>query len=94
MINMLDLTNNDTKNLKRLLYTKFNLAQLIPTWTTATSTLSKTIIDHIITNSSDAVSKSGVLACGISDHDVVFMTKHTRLPKLRASPRLLKCQKL
>ena len=42
---MLDLTNNDTKNLKRLL-TKFNLARLIksPTRTTATS---KTIIDHI-----------------------------------------------
>ena len=32
---------------------------------------------------------SGVLACGISDHDVVFMTKHMRLPKLRAPPRLL-----
>ena len=84
---MIDLTNNDTKNLKRLL-AKFNLAQLIksPTRTTATS---KTIIDHIITNRSEAVSKSGVLACGISDHDVVFMTKHMRLPKLRAPPRLL-----
>ena len=84
---MLDLTNNDTKNLKRLL-TKFNLAQLIksPTRTTATS---KTIVDHIITDRSEAVSKSGVLACGISDHDVVFITKHMRLPKSRAPPRLL-----
>ena len=84
---MLDLTNNDTKNLKRLL-TKFNLAQLIKSPTRMTTT-SKTIIDHIITNRSGAVSKSGVLACGISDHDVVFMTKHMRLPKLRAPPRLL-----
>ena len=50
---------------------------------------SKTIIDHIITNRSEAVSKSGVLACGINDHDVVFMTKHMWLPKLRAPPRLL-----
>ena len=50
---------------------------------------SKTIIDHIISNRSEAVSKSGVLACGISDHDVVFMTKHMRLPKLRAPPKLL-----
>ena len=84
---MLDLANNDTKNLKSLL-TKFNLAQLIksPTRTTATS---KTIIDQIITNRSEAVSKSGVLACGINDHDVVFMTKHMRLPKLRTPPRLL-----
>ena len=84
---MLDLTNNDTKNLKRLL-TKFNLAQLIKS-PTRTTTTSKTIINHIITNRSEAVSKSGVLACDISDHDVVFMTKHMRLPKLRAPPRLL-----
>ena len=49
----------------------------------------KTIIDHIITNRSEAASKSGVLACGISDYDVVLMTKHRRLPKLRSPPRLL-----
>ena len=75
---MLDLTKIILKNLKRLL-TKFNLAQLIKS-PTRTTTTSKTIIDHIITNRSEAVSKSGVLACGISDHDVVFMTKHMRLP--------------
>ena len=84
---MLDLTNNDTKNLKKLLI-KFNLAQLINS-PTRTTTTSKTMIDHIITNESEAVSKSGVLACGISDHDVVFMIKHMRLPKLRTPPRLL-----
>ena len=84
---MLDSTNNDTKHLMKLL-TKFNLVQLIksPTPTMATT---KTIIDHIITNRSESVSKSGVLSCGISDHDAVFMTKSMRLPKLKASPRLL-----
>ena len=35
------------------------------------------------------MSKSGVLSCGISDCDAVFMTKSMRLPKLKASPRLL-----
>ena len=35
------------------------------------------------------MSKSGVLFCGISDHVVVFLTKHMRLPELKASPRLL-----
>ena len=77
---MLDSTNNDTKHLMKLL-TKFNLVQLIksPTRTTATT---KTVIDHIITNRSESVSKSGVLSCGISDHDAVFMTKSMRLPKL------------
>ena len=81
---MPDLTNNDKKNLKRLL-TKFNLTQLIKSPIRSTAT-SKTIINHIITNRLEAASKSGVLACGISDHDVVFMTKHMRLPKLKASP--------
>ena len=70
------------------LLTKFNLVQFIksPTRTTATT---KTIINHIITNRSESVSRSGVLPCGISDHDAVFMTKSMRLPKLKASPRLL-----
>ena len=85
---MLDPANNDTKHLKRLLI-KFNLVQLIkdPTRTTATT---KTIIDHIITNKPEFVSESGVLSCGISGHDVVFLTKQMRLPKLKAPPKLLK----
>ena len=84
---MLDFTNNDTKNLMRLL-TKFHLVQLIksPTRTTATT---KTVIDHIITNRPASVSKSGVLSCGISDHDAVFMIKRMRLPKLKDPPKHL-----
>ena len=84
---MLDCTNNDIKNLLRLL-TKFHLVQLIksPTRTTATT---KTVIDHIITNRPVSVSKSGVLSCGMSDHDAVFMIKRMRLPKLKAPPKHL-----
>ena len=84
---MVDFTNNDTKNLMRLL-TKFHQVQLIksPTRTTATT---KTVINHIITNRPASVSKSGVLSCDISDHDAVFMIKHMRLPKLKAPPKHL-----
>ena len=84
---MLDFTNNDSKNLMRLL-TKFHLVQLIksPTRTTATT---KPVIDHIITNRPASVSKSGVLSCGISDHDAVFMIKRMRLPKVKAPPKHL-----
>ena len=84
---MLDFTNNDTKNLMRLL-TKFHLVELIksPTRTTATP---KPVIDHIITNRPASVSKSGVLSCGISDHGAVFMIKRTRLPKVKAPPKHL-----
>ena len=85
---MLDFANNDTKHLIKLL-TKYNLPQMIksPTRTTATT---KTIIDHIITNRPEFVSKNGVLANGISDHDVIFFTKNMRLPKLKVPPKQLK----
>ena len=59
-----------------------------PTRTTATT---KTIIDHIITNRPESVSKNVVLASGIiSDHDVIFLTKNMRLPKLKVPPKQLK----
>ena len=52
------------------LLTKFHLVQLIksPACTTATT---KTVIDYIITNRPEPVSKSGALHCGISDYDAV-----------------------
>ena len=89
---MLDFTNNYTKNLMRLL-TKFHLVQLIKSSTRTTAT-TKTVIDHIITNRSASVSKSGVLSCGVSDHDAVFMTKPMRLPKMKSPTKTFKCQKL
>ena len=84
---MLDFANNDTKHLIQLL--KYNLTQTIksPTRTTATT---KTIIDHIITNRPESLSKNGVLASGISDHDDMFFAKNMRLPKLKVPPKQLK----
>ena len=76
-----------TKQLKTLL-TKYELTQLInePTRVTASS---KTIIDHIITNRIQYVSDSGVIHCGMSDHDVVYMVKCLRMPKLKTKPKTL-----
>ena len=83
----LNPSNNNTKNLKRIL-NSFELTQLIkePTWTTATT---KTIIDHIITNKPTMVSNSGVISCGISDHDAVFIERNVRAPKLKVPPKIL-----
>ena len=80
-------SNNNTKNLRRLLFT-YGFSQLIkePTRTTSNS---RTIIDHIITNRTDLVSSSGIIYCGISDHDVVFMQKKMRRPKLRLPPKTI-----
>ena len=84
---LLDHTNNDTRNLMRL-FTKFSLCQIIkcPIRTTAST---KTIIDHIFTNRQVAVAECGVIACGISGHDAVYMIKSMRLPKLKVPPKIV-----
>ena len=80
-------SNNNTNNLRRLLFT-YGFSQLIkePTRTTSNS---RTIIDHIITNRTDLVSSSGIIYCGISDHEVVFMQKKMHRPKLRLPPKTI-----
>ena len=35
------------------------------------------------------VSNSGVKSCGISDHDVVFLERNVRAPKLKVSPKII-----
>ena len=77
----LDNSDNDTKHLKRILMT-YQLSQLIrePTRTTSHT---KTLIDHIIVNRTDMVSDSGVIPCGISDPDAIYITKNMRRPKLK-----------
>ena len=48
--------------------------------------MTKTIIDRIITNKPNMVSKSGVISCGISDHGV---ERNVRAPKLKVPPKIL-----
>ena len=48
-----------------------------------TTSDTKTLIDHIIVNRTDMVLDSGVIPCGISDHDAIYITKNTRRPKLK-----------
>ena len=40
-----------------------------------------TLIDHILTNSPDKVSRSGVIDLGLSDHDLIYCTRKSSLPK-------------
>ena len=84
---ILDSSNNDTKNLKRVL-SLYNLTQIIkePIWITG---ISETLIDHVITNKPDMVHDSGVISCGISDHDIVLIERNVRAPKMKAPPKVL-----
>ena len=48
-----------------------------------------TLINHIITNKPDIVGQSVVIPYGITDHDLIFMTRKARLPKLKIPPRVV-----
>ena len=78
---------NHTKRLKTLM-NNFGLTQIIkePTRITVST---QTLIDHIIINRSEFILHSGVIRCGISDHDSIYMVKRLRIPKLKAKPKIL-----
>ena len=40
------------------------------------------LIDHIVTNKPDKVADSGVIPCDISDHDLIYIIGHAKLPKM------------
>ena len=84
---MLTPSYSHTKQLKTLL-TTYEITQLINEPTRVT-TSSKTIINHIITNRIQYVSDSGAIPCEMSDHDVIYMVKYLRMPKLRTKPKTL-----
>ena len=70
--------NNNTKHIKRIFHT-YGYTQMISE-PTRTTDHSKTLIDYMATNRPDCVSDQGVLPCGISDHDVVYMTRSMKNP--------------
>ena len=86
-VNFLDSSNNDTKNLKRVL-SLHNITQIIKEPTRITE-ISETLIDHVITNKSDMVHDSGVISCGISYHDIVLIERNLRARKMKEPPKVL-----
>ena len=60
--------------------TNFGLKQLIKTPTRVTRDTT-TLIDHILTNSEEKISQSGVIDSGISDHSIIFCTRKIIKPK-------------
>ena len=89
-----DLLKPDKNNQKhiRRIYRSYGFKQLInkPARTTSDS---KTLIDHISTNRPECVSDSGVIACGISDHDIVYVVRSMCVPKLKRDPKIMKARK-
>ena len=83
--------DDDTKHIKKI-YNMFKLRQMINQPTRVTGD-TKTLIDHMATNRPDAVSHSGVIACGISDHDMVYLNRSMRLTHIKRDPKIIETRK-
>ena len=55
----------------KLLCQRYSLEQIIK-HATRTTCNSSTLIDHILTNSKEKISQSGVIDIGVSDHQLFF----------------------
>ena len=58
----------------------FSLKQLITCPTRATCNTSS-LIDHILTNSTKKIFQSGIIYCGMSDHQLIFCTRKVKRAK-------------
>ena len=76
----------DTKHIKRI-YNMIKLKQIINQPARASSD-TKTLINHMATNRPDAISHSGVIACGISDHDMAYLNRSMRLIHIKRDPKV------
>ena len=71
------LSDTPTNKLNSL-YELYQLSQLIDEPTRITMTTSS-LIDHIITNTPEKISHSGVIHTGISDHSLVFAIRKIQI---------------
>ena len=74
-------SDSATKKIKSL-YELYQLSQLIKEATRVTMTTSS-LIDHIVTNTPEKISVSGVIHTGISDHSLVFAIRKISVTKNR-----------
>ena len=70
----------------------FKLRQMINQPTRVTGD-TKTLIDHMATNRPDAISRSGAIACGISDNDMVYLNRSMRLTHIKRDPKVIEKRK-
>ena len=56
---------------------------------TRTTVESNTLTDYIVTNKKGNIADSGIIPCGISDHDFVYIIRHARLPKINKDPKIV-----
>ena len=81
-INLMLFSEKTPMGIKK--YTEFcalhGLTQIIKKPTRITEKTS-TLLDHILVNSKDKISQSGVIDLGLSDHQMIYCTRKTLRPK-------------
>ena len=56
---------------------------------TRTTAETNTLTYYIVTNKKDNVADSGIIPCGIGDHDLVYIIRYARLPKIEKDPNIV-----
>ena len=73
-------------------YGTFGYTQLVEHATRTTSE-SSTLIDHLAITKPIDVSDNGVIPCGISDDDAIFLVRSMRVPRIKKQPKIIKVRK-
>ena len=71
------------------IYNTCGLTQVIKE-ATRTTAETNTLTYYIVTNKKDNVADSGIILCGIGDHDLVYNIRHARLPKIKKNPKIVR----
>ena len=45
-----------------------------------------TLIDHLAATKPKCISGKGVIPCGISDHDAIFLIRSIKIPRVKKNP--------
>ena len=84
---LLSKTISKSKHLVHI-YNTYGLTQVIKE-ATRTTAETNTLTYYIATNKKDNVADSGIIPCGIGDHDLVYIIRHARLPKIKKDPKIV-----
>ena len=83
---LLSETISKSKHLVHI-YNTYGLTQVIKE-ATRTTAETNTLTYYIVTIKKDNIADSGIIPYGIGDHDLVYIIRHARLPKIKKDPKI------
>ena len=84
---LLSETISKSKHLVHI-YNTYGLTQVIKE-ATRTKAETNALTYYIVTNKKDNIADSGIIPCGIGDHDLVYIIRQARLPKIKKDPKMV-----